>query len=169
MPLTLNIGLSKKIGLPDFGSLGASCHVEIELDGQLIQNDLEAFHRHVRQAYAACRQAVQEELARQEAGTAHAAANNGHSNANGSAANGSGNGHSSTNGQARRRDNPRPATASQVRAIEAIAKRQRLDLPLFLENRFRVHTAGELTLAEASALIDELKGAGNSRPQGAAA
>jgi hypothetical protein len=104
---------------------------------------------------------VQEELARQEAGDTHAAASNGHSHANGYVANG--------NGHTRRGDHPRPATASQVRAIEAIAKRQRLDLPLYLENRFRVHAAGELTLAEASALIDELKGTGNSRAQGAAA
>jgi hypothetical protein len=159
MPLTLNVGLSKKISLPDFGSLGASCHVEIELDGQLIQHDLEAFHRHVRQAYTACRQAVQEELARQEAGDTHPAGNNGHTNGYG--ANG--------NGHARRRDNPRPATASQVRAIESIAKRQRIDLPLYLENHFRVHSASELTLTEASSLIDELKGTGSSRAQGAAA
>ena len=161
MPLTLNVGLSRKIGLPDFGSLGATCHVTVELDGHLIQHDLEAFHRHVRQAYAACRQAVQEELSRQEAADTHPTGNNGNGHTNGHAANG--------NGQARRRDNPRPATASQVRAIEAIAKRQRLDSPLYLENRFRVHSAGELTLTEASSLIDELKGGNTSRAQGAAA
>ena len=45
MPLKLNVGLSKKIGLPDFGSLGASCHVEVELDGALLRTDLDGFHK----------------------------------------------------------------------------------------------------------------------------
>lgn len=51
MPLKLNVGLSKKVGLPDYGSLGASCHVEVELESSLVLQDVDAFHQHVRRAY----------------------------------------------------------------------------------------------------------------------
>jgi len=66
MALKLCVGTSQKIGQPDFGSLGASCEVEIELSPSLLQDDLDAFHRHVRNAYVACRQAVNDELARHQ-------------------------------------------------------------------------------------------------------
>ena len=66
MPLTLNVGLSKKIGLADYGSLGASCNVAVELPHNLIA-DPEAFRRQVQAAYVACAQAVNDELARHRA------------------------------------------------------------------------------------------------------
>ena len=148
MPLKLNVGLSKKIGQPDYGSLGASCHVELELDGNLLQHDLEAFHKHVRNAYVACRQAVQDELSRQDAGGTA-------STDNGQPSNNYTNGH-------KPRSNQRAATASQVRAIESIAKRQQLDLVALLRERFGVNNADVLSISEASNLIDELK-AGQAR------
>ena len=57
-----SVGLSKKHGLPDFGSVGASCNVTVELEGSLLHQDLETFQRHVRKAYVACSQAVNDEL-----------------------------------------------------------------------------------------------------------
>ena len=139
MPLTLNVGLSKKIGQPDYGSLGASCNVEIELDANLLATDLEKFRTHVRNAFNACRQAVNDELAGQHGGASNASsANNG-------------------NGRQPQRDNTRHATASQARALNSIADRQRIDLVALLKQRFNIQTASDLTISEASDLIDELK------------
>jgi hypothetical protein len=64
MPLTLHVGISKKHGLPDYGSVGAICNLTVELDASLLTQDLDGFRRHVHNAYAACARAVNEELAR---------------------------------------------------------------------------------------------------------
>lgn len=61
MSIKLNLGISKKIGLPDYGSAGSSCNMEIELDMSALDRP-EEFHRRVREAYAACRSAVEDEL-----------------------------------------------------------------------------------------------------------
>ena len=63
MPLKLNVGLAKKVGQPDYGSLCASCHVECELDSMLLASDLDRFQEHVSEVFLACSQAVHSELA----------------------------------------------------------------------------------------------------------
>lgn len=152
MPLKLSVGLTKKIGLPNYSSLAASCHAEVELDNSLLQGDLDGFHRHVRNIFFSCRQAVQDELARQqqqpEAATARVFS---HGNGNGQT------GSSARNNRRAGRDGTRRATASQLGAIEAIAERQQLDLANLLSERFQLAAAEDLTISQASHLIDELK------------
>lgn len=158
MPIKLSLGLSKKIGQPDYGSLGASCHVEVELPSDLLTQDLQGFHKHVRNVYVTCRQAVQDELARHNNPADPLPIANGHQASNGAAA------RRHCQQLPARRNPPRPATASQVRALDAIAHRQQIDLPDVLQHRFGTSSAAELSLAEASSLIDELKAipAGNA-------
>src|SRR3954466_5741698 len=64
MPLRLNVGVSRKVGLPEYSSVGASCNLELELDAMLIRTDLDGLHEQIRGAFVAARQAVDDELAR---------------------------------------------------------------------------------------------------------
>jgi hypothetical protein len=160
--LKLNTGITRKVGLPDYGSAGASCNLEVELDTSLF-HDLEGLHQVVRRAYAACNQAVQDELART------AAAVGGNGRPKGRAAHevvevstsplfgGARITTTSSNDAARPSPAVRPATASQVKAIRAIASRRRIDLPTLLQTRFGLAAPGELGIRQASELIDELK------------
>jgi hypothetical protein len=166
MPLKLNVGVSRKMGLPEFGSIGASCSLELELDAALLDRDLEAFHAQVRHAYGAVRQAVQDELARlQAAGTQAPTKPRAREAVNGS---GAGNGHARGNGEAvlagrRAAEAPRsgkPATASQVSAIRSIARQREADLVAILRSEYDVERPEDLTLRQASALIDWLKDEG---------
>jgi hypothetical protein len=67
MPITLNVGLTKELGLPNRGSLLVSCGIELSLDETLALDDAAGLRHQARRIYAACRQAVDEELARQKA------------------------------------------------------------------------------------------------------
>lgn len=168
MALKLSIGFQKKVGLPDYGSAGANCQVEFEIDPTVLQNNLDGFHEKARHAFIACQQAVNDQLARQVNngvtngdGNGHAPPGNypsGHASSPTHGSNGNGNGHGRpTNGAS-----PRPATQSQSRAIRAIASKQRLDLQQLLEARFGVARPENLSLSDASSLIDELKNPGDN-------
>jgi len=171
MPLTLNVGISRKLGLADFGSVGATCNVSVELDAALLTREPDAFQRHVRNAYAACSQAVNDELARQttpgmaapSGNGVHtaAAAPNGNGAAQAAPANGgAGNGQTS-NGNGNGNGNvPHAASQKQMGYIQQLARQirglgvRRLDS--LTGKMFGKPLAG-LTSLDASALIDTLK------------
>ena len=136
MPLTLNVGLTKKIGEANYGSRGASVNFAVELEHTLVRQPDELKQK-IKYLFGLAKDAVEEELAADEPSDRND--NNGHS----------------------RQSHARPATASQVRAIHAIADRNHIDLTTRLRDSFSVTKADELSVSQASELIDELKAAGN--------
>ncbi len=132
--LKLNVGFSRKVGEANYGSRGASLQLELEIDSGLIQQP-DKLQDRVRRLYAMARQAVEEELRGQS-------------------------GRPETNGNGRHESTAPRATAAQLRAVRAIADRQRLDLPSFLREQYGAASADDLTLPQASRLIDELKARG---------
>jgi len=148
--LKINVGFNRKVGEANYGSRGASVNLELDLDSGLI-DEPERLKDRIRQLFGLAKASVDEELHSQPVTNGHA---------NGSHVNG--NGHS--NG--RRRDNTRRATASQVRALNAIAGRQERDLAVLIDERFGIRDVAELTITEASNLIQELNGASNGHSRG---
>ncbi len=159
MPITINCGLNKKLGTANFGSVGATCNVSFEAAHDLLDTDLAGFHQKVKSAYIACRQAVEDELAREQAATynGNAAAYNGNGNGDGRATpTGDGN---KPNGNAR---NAHSAAASdkQLEYARQLAKSiqglgiRRLDN---LTTKMFGKSLVALTTLDASGLIDTLK------------
>lgn len=152
MSLKLNVGLSRKIGEANYGSRGASCHVEVELDTATLSQDPTRFQQRVQEVFAACRQAVEEELSQQPTG------GNGARHANARPV------RHGLNGQAVTGAPPRPATANQVKAIRAIAHQAGIGLASELSQRYGVRSPHALNVGQASQLIDVLKEQLDSQP-----
>ncbi|WP_165253239.1 hypothetical protein [Paludisphaera soli] len=131
--MKMTVAYSKKIGLPDYGSLGATCGLEVELPEPDPHAAAGAFERAARAAFAACARAVQDELDRRRETGAVAR---------------------SDDRRARRR---RPATDPQLRALRAACDRRRLDLAGVVSERFGVDDPEALSVVEASRLIAELR------------
>ncbi len=66
MPLRLNVGVSKKLALPAYSSIGASCNLEVELENSLLR-DPAGSRDQVQGAFLAARRAVDDELSRLQA------------------------------------------------------------------------------------------------------
>ena len=156
MSMKVNLGVMRKVGQPDYGSVGASCNLGLEIDCGLLEHDLVGFHVQVHSAYVA----VHDELARLKAPvvtTQGPPASSNRQPANGHASNG----HDGSNGQTDhlppgRSSNRKPVTEKQVRAIRSIASRQQADFDGLL-HVLGVRRPEDLSLRQASELIDTIK------------
>ena len=137
--LKINIQHSRKIGLPNYGSKGASVHFEVEVDHGLAEQP-QALRQKIRELFVQAQAAVREELHGPETNGTQRPATNGHQRP-------------ATNGHQRPQ---RLATSSQVRAIHAIANRQRTNLSELLQE-LGIGRLEELSIGSASELIDRLK------------
>jgi hypothetical protein len=158
MAFKINVGLSRKIGQPNFGSLGASCHIDLEIDPQTIGHGPEAIQSQILGAFAICKQAVDTELAKcdqsasvissqsfpptqnEPLAQSHAAEPPARKAATGSA------------GPTRR-----PATPAQIKAIHAIAGKAGIEVASELGQRFGIRNPQQLSIGQASEMIDHLK------------
>ncbi|MFH5802779.1 hypothetical protein [Alienimonas sp. DA493] len=152
--LKLNAGLSRKVGLPNYGSRGAMVNVEIELPADVLK-DPEKLRRQVRGCFETLRVAVDEELGvTPETGDDvqeerwRPTADPRRNDTNGRVPDGTGyagNGRCSL-----------PCTEKQVRALHAFSRRAGADLAAELR-RLGVTTAEDLSRRQASEAIDRFK------------
>lgn len=151
MPMKLSVGLSKKIGLPDYGSLGASCHVELELDQSLVASDLDGFHQRVQRTFVACRQAIEDELAAHPSARANHKSN-GKSSQSVQPDRSNGKGSSNGNGQraSQKQIDYAQQLAGQIKGL-GVRRLESLSQKMFSK------PLADLSSLDASGLIDALK------------
>lgn len=173
MPIKLNIGLSRKVGEANYGSRGASVNLEVELDSGIIR-DPQRFQDQIEDLYAMARQSVHDELSlpdeasndeepsqqsdyRRQGGLT--SRNSGSQRkTGGTETNGhSSSGHSGNGRGGQQRQQGGSATQSQVRAIFAIARQQRLNPKQLVLERYGLERLEDLSIRDASSLIDDLK------------
>jgi hypothetical protein len=135
MPLKLNVAISRKIGQANYGSRGATVGLEMEVDSGLVDEPRQ-FHERIARLFQLAAESVNRELGDRAP-------------------------HPGDNGK---RPEPRAATPAQIRAIHAIARRRNLDLLAALSGGFGVNRPEQLSLEEASQLIEDIARPHNGVP-----
>ena len=132
----LTVGLQQKVGQPNYGSLGASCTVEVSL-AEDDACDAQAVTSHIRAAFRQCRDRITEELSSAPGSDALMA--------------------EQTTSAAQTQRQPKSASEAQLRVLRLIAKKQGVDLAGVASERFNNGNLAELTMRQASQMIDLMK------------
>ena len=158
MSTKINVGLSRKIGQPNFGSLGASCHIDLKIDPQAASLGPEAIQRQIMTAFTICKQSIDAELAKSDQPRMLFAACGFHPAEQTSAARQETHQRPANEpSDATTPRQPRPATAAQIKALYTLASRAGLTLASELQQHCGVNNPQQLTIQQASRMIDHLK------------
>src|SRR5262245_23459859 len=152
MPTKLNIGLTQKAAEGGGAAREASLHLELEVEPALLAEPPQ-LHKRIRQLFHLLRTALAEELNRPCGSTGGA--------------------HVDTAPPAASVPAPtagkqpgavRPATAAQVKVICAVARERGVSLAELLREQYGVGRPRDLSVRQASEVIDHLKGTGGPAP-----
>ena len=130
MPLKINVGLSRKIGEPNYSSRGGNVHFEAELEATLVR-DPEELHERIRYLFGLAEEALEEQLTptpSQEVAPL-----------------------------AQGRCAPARATTRQLALIQRLAAQRDVELEALLLDTFETEACEHLSRREASRLIDILQ------------
>ena len=165
MPMKLNVGVSRKVGLPDYGSVGASCNLELELDSGSSSGTWTASMP----ASATRTSPPTRPSMTSWPGSRYRSTPVPNGRLRSPPGRSPGMDMPGRTGTVRRlvtrmtdRGLRKPATPNQVKAILAIARRQNTDLVGLLRDEYEVERPEDLTIRQASELIDLLKNSGTA-------
>ncbi|MEO9590418.1 hypothetical protein [Rhodopirellula bahusiensis] len=147
MTTRIIVGLTQKIGQPNFGSLGATCQIEVDLTDR---PDSVGLTERIRNSFTLCQREISRQLNLQRGKDPlllPEPAQNGSSNCG-------------TREPSPNRTSPsrqRKATDAQLRALHAIAAKANIHLATQVQADFGVDSPSRLSIRQASELIEKLK------------
>ena len=173
MPLTVNVGLSRKV-TEDYNSKGFTLNIAAELPASLIE-DPNGLAQATNNLFALAGDLLEEQVRNASNIGDPTPIRSGDrqprlpqtTNDRGPS-NGNGNGHAGGNGNGGNgHDGPRPATQAQVRAIYNMSKRLNQNADGYAQQEFNVPVR-QLSIKQASQMIEALKAGFEAQPAGAA-
>ena len=149
--IKLNVGASRKVSDNHYGSRGGNVNIELELDSSLAL-DSQKLRDHIRKLFDLANASLSEEL---QGTTEPACVEDSHNHRDGVSFNGNGAGNAVTVAPVRY------ATEKQLALIQGLLRKSKIPFQPLL-GECKVSSFNELTVQQASRMIETLKGGGST-------
>ncbi len=149
--IRLNVGASRKVSDNHYGSKGGNVNIELELDSSLAL-DSQKLRDHIRKLFDLANASLEEEL---QTNNEHACVDEPHHQRDGANLNGNGAGNAVTVTPVRY------ASEKQLALIQGLLRKSKIPFQPLL-GECKVASFNELTVQQASRMIETLKGGGST-------